>query len=38
MCQFELALDKCWATQGGYFRLATTVALDMRITDGNLLL
>ena len=36
MWQSGLALEKYWVTQGGYFRLATTVALGMGITDGNL--
>ena len=33
----DLALDKYWVTQIGYFRLATTVALGMGITYGKLL-
>ena len=37
MRQSDLSLDKYWVTQSGYFRLATTVALGMVITDGNLL-
>ena len=37
MSQFDIALDKCWVTQSGYFRLATTVALGMGITDANLI-
>ena len=37
MWQSDLALDKYWVTQSGYFRLATTVALGMGITDGKLL-
>ena len=37
MWQYDLALDKYWVTQSGYFRLATTVALGMVITDGKLL-
>ena len=32
-----LALEKYWLAQGGYFRLATKVALCMGITDGKLL-
>ena len=32
-----LAIDKCWVTQSGYFRLATTVALGMGIVDEELL-
>ena len=35
MRQYDLELEKYWVTQGGYFRLATTVALGMDITDGN---
>ena len=34
----DLALNKYWATQGGYFRLTNTVELGMVITDENLLL
>ena len=37
MRQSDLALDKYWVTQSGYFRLATTVAFGMDIIDGNLL-
>ena len=37
MQQSDLLLDKYWVTQSGYFRLATTVALGMDITDGKLL-
>ena len=37
MCKYDLALEKYWVTQSGYFRLATTVALDMGITYGKLL-
>ena len=37
MWQYDLALDKYWVTQSGYFRLATTVAFGMGITDGKLL-
>ena len=37
MQHYDLALDKYWVTQSGYFRLATTVAFDMGITDGKLL-
>ena len=33
----DLALEKYWVTQSGYFRLETTVALGMGIADGNLL-
>ena len=38
MRQFDLALDKYWVTQSSYFRIKTTVALDMVIIDGKLLL
>ena len=34
---YDLALDKYWVTQSGYFRLANTVALGMGITYGKLL-
>ena len=37
MRQSDLALEKYWVTQSGYFRLATTVTLGMVITDGKLL-
>ena len=37
MRQPDLVLEKYWVTQSGYFRLATTVALGMGITDGKLL-
>ena len=37
MWQSDLALYKYWVTQSGYFRLTTTVALDMSITYGKLL-
>ena len=37
MHQYDIALDKYWVTQSGFFTLATTVALVMRITDGKLL-
>ena len=37
MWQSDLSLEKYWVTQSGYFRLATTVALGMGITDGELL-
>ena len=37
MQQSDLALDKYWVTQSGYFRLATIVALGMGITDKKLL-
>ena len=35
--QYDLSLEKYWVTQSGYFRLATTVALGMVITDWKLL-
>ena len=37
MRQYYLKLDKYWATQSGYFRLATTVAFSMGIIDGKLI-
>ena len=37
MRQYDLALDKYWVTQSGYFILATTMALGMGIVDGKLL-
>ena len=37
MRQSDLSLEKYWVTQSGYFRLATTMALGMGITDGKLL-
>ena len=37
MRQSYILLDKYWVTQTVYFRLATTVALGMVITDGKLL-
>ena len=37
MRQSDIDLDKYWVTQSGYFRLSTTVALGMGITDGKLL-
>ena len=37
MRQSDLSLEKYWVTQSGYFRIATTVALGMGITDGKLL-
>ena len=37
MWQSDISLEKYWVTQSGYFRLATTVALGMGITDGKLL-
>ena len=38
MQKSDLALDKYWVAQSGYFRLATIVALGMCITDWKLLL
>ena len=38
MRKSDLAPDKYWVTQSGYFRLATTVALGMVIKYGKLLL
>ena len=37
MCQSDIALEKYWVTQSGYFRLATTVVLSVGITYGKLL-
>ena len=37
MWKYDLALDKYWVTQGGYFRLVTTVALGVGITYGKLI-
>ena len=37
MRQYGLTLDKYWVSQSGYFRLATTVALGVFITDGKIL-
>ena len=37
MRQSDLSLEKYWVTQSGYFRLATTMALGMGITDRKLL-
>ena len=37
MRQSDIALDKYWVTQSGYFRLATTVLLGISVTDGKLL-
>ena len=37
MWESDLELDKYVVTHSGYFRLATTVALGMGITDGKLL-
>ena len=37
MWQSDLALEKYWVTQSGYFRLATSLALGMGIAYGKLL-
>ena len=37
MQKYDQDIYKYWATQNGYFRLATTVTLGMGITDGKLL-
>ena len=37
MQKSDLALDKYWVTQSGYFRLVTTVTLGMGLADGKLL-
>ena len=37
MWQSDISLEKYWVTHSGYFRLATTVALGIGITDGKLL-
>ena len=37
MWHTDLYIDKYWVKHIGYFRLATTVALGMGITDGELL-
>ena len=37
MQQSDLALQKYWVTQSGYFRLSTIVALGMGIADGMLI-
>ena len=33
----DLAIEKYWVTQSGYFRLATTLAFGTGIKDGKLL-
>ena len=38
MRKYDLAIEKYWVTQSGYFRLATKVILGMGITDGEILL
>ena len=37
MRQSDLALEKYWVTQSGYFRLATKLSLGMSITYGKIL-
>ena len=37
MRKSDIELEKYWATQSGYFRLASTVTLGMGIVDGKLL-
>ena len=37
MQKYDLALEKYWITQSGYFRLATKFALGTGITDGKLI-
>ena len=37
MWQYNIAINKYWVNQSGYFRLATTVALVMGIKYGKLL-
>ena len=37
MRQSDVALEKYWATQSVYFRLATTVTVGIGITYGKLL-
>ena len=37
MRKSDLAIEKYLVTQSGYFRLVTTVALGMGITDGKIL-
>ena len=37
MWQSDIAVEKYWATQSGYFRLSTTVTLDMNIADRKIL-
>ena len=37
MQQSDIELETYWGTHRGYFRLATTVALGMGITDEKLL-
>ena len=37
MQQSDIALEKYWVTQSGYFRLETIIALGMSITYGKIL-
>ena len=37
MCKYDLALEKYWVTQSGYFGIGTTSALGMGITDAKIL-
>ena len=37
MRHYDIALEKYWVTQSGYFIFAATVALGMGIADGKLL-
>ena len=37
ICQFDIALEKYWMAQRGYFIVATTVALGMGIADRKIL-
>ena len=37
MQYYDLALDKYWVTQSGYFRIETTVELGIGITYGRIL-
>ena len=38
MRQYDLLLEKDWATQSGYFRPATKMVLGMGITNAELML
>ena len=38
MRQYDIAIDKYWVKQSGYFRLAIRAALGIGIKDGKLLL
>ena len=37
MRQSDIAIEKYWVTQSGYFRLATTVSLGMGIAYGKII-